>query len=140
MEAHKEKREEMEKEEEMKRGSKNSNKEEKGSKGETVSKRMIGESIISDAGDKQRAQTPYDVLVFSPGFLPSLMVDDLGARLSLGFRSSYAYLSNNVVDQVIINNVLLNSQIVERCITREASRASTTKGERRTQCHFRQSS
>lgn len=61
MEAHKEKREEME----MKRGSKNSNKEEKGSKGETVSKRMIGESIISDGGDKQRAQTPHDVLVFS---------------------------------------------------------------------------
>ncbi|BAT80112.1 hypothetical protein LR48_Vigan04g007000 [Vigna angularis] len=65
MEAHKEKREEMEKEEEMKTGLKNSNKEENGSKGQTVSKRMIGESIISDGGDKQRAQTPHDLLVFS---------------------------------------------------------------------------
>ncbi|QCE13490.1 hypothetical protein DEO72_LG11g484 [Vigna unguiculata] len=62
MEAQKEKREE----EEMKRGSKNknSNKEENGSKGETVSKRVIGESIISDAGDNGRAQTPHDVLAF----------------------------------------------------------------------------
>ncbi|KAK7354677.1 hypothetical protein VNO80_20143 [Phaseolus coccineus] len=62
MEAHKEKREEM------KRGSENSNKEEKGTKGETVSKRVIGESIISDGGDRERAQTPHDILAFSRSF------------------------------------------------------------------------
>jgi len=68
MEAHKEKREEVEKEEEIKGGSKNSNEEEKGRKGETVSKRVIGESIISDGSDKERAETPHDILAFSRSF------------------------------------------------------------------------
>ncbi|ESW10751.1 hypothetical protein PHAVU_009G234800 [Phaseolus vulgaris] len=58
MEAHKEKREEVKKEEQMKTGSENSNKEEKG---DTVSKRVTG-------GDKERAETPHDILAFSRSF------------------------------------------------------------------------
>ncbi|RDX58124.1 hypothetical protein CR513_62581, partial [Mucuna pruriens] len=63
MEAHKEKREQVEKEEEIKRGwRKSSGNEENERKGESVSKRVIRESIVSD---NERAQTPNDVLAFS---------------------------------------------------------------------------
>ncbi|KAE9604714.1 hypothetical protein Lal_00010823 [Lupinus albus] len=72
MEAHKERKEELEKGKETKKGSKNVANEEysKGSKSkldEQVTKRIIGEFIIPSNGnnENEKAQVPNDVLAFS---------------------------------------------------------------------------
>ncbi|KAK7329121.1 hypothetical protein VNO77_23267 [Canavalia gladiata] len=66
METHKEKREEIEKEEEKRNGSRKINNEENERKGDTMSKRVIRESIVSGGGkNNERAQAPQDILAFS---------------------------------------------------------------------------
>jgi len=66
MEAHKEKKEQVEKEEQMKRESRKTSYEENEKKGETVTKRVIRESIVSGGGsENESAQEPHDILAFS---------------------------------------------------------------------------
>ncbi|KAG4990658.1 hypothetical protein JHK87_024115 [Glycine soja] len=60
METRKERMEQVKKEEI--KGSRNTSKEENATKGDTVSKRVIRESLVS-GGDKERAQKPDDGLV-----------------------------------------------------------------------------
>ncbi|KAJ1439833.1 hypothetical protein SESBI_02055 [Sesbania bispinosa] len=75
MEAHKERKEQIEKEEDIRRGSRKqisnddiNDKSKVEVKGDTVTKRVIREFIVSGDGsdnNENRAQAPHDVLAFS---------------------------------------------------------------------------